>query len=49
MDREHYSHKLAEASSNTHGAFEYEVAPNLKIRVAGASYGDPKVEAVLRF
>jgi Icc protein len=34
---------------HTHGAFEYDVAPNLKIRVAGASYGDPKVEGVLRF
>jgi predicted MPP superfamily phosphohydrolase len=34
---------------HTHGAFEYEVAPNLKIRVAGASYGDPKVEGILRF
>jgi len=34
---------------HTHGAFEYDAAPNLKVRVAGASYGDPKVEGVLRF
>ena len=34
---------------HTHGAFEYDAAPNLKVRVAGASYGNPKVEGILRF
>jgi 3',5'-cyclic-AMP phosphodiesterase len=34
---------------HTHWTFECDVAPNLKIRVAGASYGNPQVEGILRF
>jgi predicted phosphohydrolase len=48
MARAHPQKQFEVLCGHTHAACEFEAAPNLKVRVAGATYGDPKVEGVLR-
>jgi Icc protein len=39
--------KFTVLCGHTHEAYEYQAAPNLLVRVAGADYSNPRVEAVL--